>query len=708
MNRHHRHWIIAGPAMFAAVLVLLLTGFAGSSALATDSPSHFLVSRNGSTYRAESSAVVYTGSLKTVVESAVANLNGMGGGTVEFTAGDFDLGSDWFRLVEVHNITFAGQGMDSTTIRNYTTIAKDTEPFNFKGAFFVTIRDLTVSAGGTARNTSDAIDFDKGNDSTVERVHVTTARGKGIIFDGKNKDSNGTNWTSLRNTVRDCVVEGVNGDGIQFLASSENRVEGCFVHDTGKDGIRATKSETNAPQPNKKANDNVIIGNTIDNAGLNGIEVNSSDGNEVTGNTVTNSSDNASGMDGIRISTMDGITCDDNRIESNLATDNQPVKTQVYGLNITNSLCHRTFVGSNTFTGNKTGAIRDLGSGTIYGTSDNQDPSIPAGLGATPVSAGRIDLSWSPSQDNVGVTGYTIYRDGVLLTTVGGTTTTYQDTAVVPSTTYSYTVDAFDAAGNHSDQSTPASATTPADTTPPSAPSQLHTTAVGSGEVDLAWTGSNDNVGIDHYDVRRDGVSVGTATTTSFADTSVQPSSTYSYTVVAYDTAGNPSGPSNSLSVTTPATTTSLSFAPSADTYVRQDLPTSTAGGATSIQVDNSPVKHILIRFSVSGVGGRPVTSAKLRLYCVDPSDRGGDFHRVADSSWSEQTVNWNTAPSFDAATLASLGAVSTGAWYEVDLSSLITGDGTYSLRVTSPSSNGADYSSKEGANPPQLVLTLG
>src|SRR5919201_5231128 len=291
MNRSSRHRIIAGLTTFAAALVLLLTGFAGSSALATDSPTHFLVSRSGTTYRAESSAVVYTGSLKTVVESAVTNLNAAGGGTVEFTAGDFDLGSDWFRLVEIHNITFAGQGMDSTTIRNYTTIAKDTEPFNFKGAYFVTIRDLTVAAGGTARNTSDAMDFDKGNDSTVERVHVTTARGKGIIFDGKNKDSNGTNWTSLRNTVQDCVVEHTNGDGIQFLASSQNRVEGCTVHDTGKDGIRATKSETNAPQPHKKANNNVIIGNTVDNAGQNGIEVNSSDGNEVTGNTVTNSSD---------------------------------------------------------------------------------------------------------------------------------------------------------------------------------------------------------------------------------------------------------------------------------------------------------------------------------------------------------------------------------------------------------------------------------
>jgi parallel beta-helix repeat protein len=710
MIRKYRNRLIAGSSVFTLMLVLLLAGLSGSSALATDSPSHFLVSHDGSAYRAESSDTVYTGSLKTVVESAVAHLNGMGGGTVEFTAGDFNLGSDWFRLVEIHNITIEGQGIDVTTIRNYTTIAQDTEPFNFKGTYYVVIRDMTVSAGGTVRNTSDALDFDKGNNSTVERVKITAARGKGIIFDGKNIESNGTPWTSQGNVVRDCIISGTSGDGVQFLASSNNRVEGCTIHDVGKDGIRATKSQFDAQQPNKKANNNVITGNTIDNAGYNGIEVNSSDGNEITGNVVTNSSDDRSGFDGIRIGSMDSITCNDNRVESNTATDNQAVKTQEYGLNITSALCNRTFVGTNDFSGNRSGAIRDRGTNTQYGSSDNQAPSRPMGLTATPITPGRIDLSWSPSSDNVGVTGYTIYRDSVPLATVGGSTTTYQDTTVVPSTTYSYTVDAFDAAGNHSLQSDPAVATAPADTTPPSAPTLLHTTAVGASEVDLAWTASSDNVGVDHYDVRRGGSSIGTTTNTSFADTTVQPNTTYTYTVVAYDRAGNYSGPSNSVTVTTPAAVTTLTFTPSADAYVRPDQPTSNFGNASSIQVDNSPVKNFLLKFTVSGVGGRPITSAKLRLYCVDPSDRGGDFHPLADPNavWSEQTVTWNNAPAASSATTASMGGVTAGTWYEVDVSSFVTGDGTYSLRTTTPSSNGADYSSKEGANPPQLVLTLG
>src|SRR2546422_10741043 len=71
-------------------------------------------------------------------------------------------------------------------------------------------------------------------------------------------------------------------------------------------------------------------------------------------------------------------------------------------------------------------------------------------------------LSWCAPSDTVGVSGYTVYRGGTRVGTVGGTTLSYSDATVAPSTAYSYTVDAFDAAGNHSAPSTAASVTTPA------------------------------------------------------------------------------------------------------------------------------------------------------------------------------------------------------------------------------------------------------
>ena len=63
---------------------------------------------------------------------------------------------------------------------------------------------------------------------------------------------------------------------------------------------------------------------------------------------------------------FDGIRCDINSVKGNTATDNQLVKTQAYGLNISSSNCRNTVVSNNDFTANKTGEINDLGTNTQY------------------------------------------------------------------------------------------------------------------------------------------------------------------------------------------------------------------------------------------------------------------------------------------------------------------------------------------------------
>ncbi len=105
----------------------------------------------------------------------------------------------------------------------------------------------------------------------------------------------------------------------------------------------------------------------------------------------------------------------------------------------------------------------DVGAYELIVTSgDTQPPTVPAGLAVTGVTAHSVSLSWNASTDNVGVTGYTIYRNGSSVGTTGGANaTSFTDTTAAPSTTYSYTVDAFDGAGNHSAQSSPVPATTP-------------------------------------------------------------------------------------------------------------------------------------------------------------------------------------------------------------------------------------------------------
>jgi chitodextrinase len=105
------------------------------------------------------------------------------------------------------------------------------------------------------------------------------------------------------------------------------------------------------------------------------------------------------------------------------------------------------------------------------GPADTTPPSVPTGLTATAVSSSQINLSWQPSTDNVGVTGYNVYRGGSKIGT--STTTSYSDGGLTASTSYTYTVAAYDAAGNTSAQSAGASATTLAAGSGGSIPSTL-------------------------------------------------------------------------------------------------------------------------------------------------------------------------------------------------------------------------------------------
>jgi hypothetical protein len=263
-------------------------------------------------------------------------------------------------------------------------------------------------------------------------------------------------------------------------------------------------------------------------------------------------------------------------------------------------------------------------------------------------------------------------------------------------------------AGTFADAFTIASgATASADRVAPTKPTNLVADTSVPGRISLSWTGSTDDVALANYAMFRDGVYVATTTTPAFTDPSVTSGQTYTYTVAAYDTAFNPSATSDPVVVAAPATTT-LTFAPDADASIYVASPTTNYGTSSKLETDNSPVKHFLIRFTVTGVGTQQVTTAKLRLACVDPSPRGGDISLAASTPWAENTVTWDTAPA-TGTTISSLGAVAAGTTYQLDLSSVIHGDGTYTFRVATQNADGADYTSRNGVigSRPQLVLTV-
>lgn len=173
--------------------------------------------------------------------------------------------------------------------------------------------------------------------------------------------------------------------------------------------------------------------------------------------------------------------------------------------------------------------------------------------------------------------------------------------------------------------------------------------------------------------------------------------------MVAVDFAGNRSAPAT-VEVTTTRATSTVTLRPTDDATVRQDLPSTNYGSATTVGADGSPVTNLLAKFTVAT--GQSVTGAKLRLYVTNPSDRSGEVRLAIGNAWSEGTVSWNSAPAAGSTVLAGGAAVATGTWVEFDVSRAVTADGTYSFRVTNPSWDGVQYASDEaGANRPELVV---
>ncbi len=245
----------------------------------------------------------------------------------------------------------------------------------------------------------------------------------------------------------------------------------------------------------------------------------------------------------------------------------------------------------------------------------------------------------------------------------------------------------------------------PPDITPPTAPTNLTTTIINPNQVDLSWTASTDNVFVTGYEVSRDNSLLEVVrNVSSYSDNSVQAATNYDYEVRAIDTSDNLSSFSNVAQTTTPPVT-SLTFNPIHDANVEEDNPNINYGSLAQIEVDNSPVKHTLMTFNVAGTN--QIFKATLRLYNVNASSKGGDFYQIINPSWDENTVTWNNAPSEEPTLLASLDKVEPNNWYEVDVTSIVTGNGLVGIKMISTADNGADYSSKEGAAgfAPELVV---
>jgi len=174
--------------------------------------------------------------------------------------------------------------------------------------------------------------------------------------------------------------------------------------------------------------------------------------------------------------------------------------------------------------------------------ADRQAPSTPVGLMAEALTPASVQLSWQRSTDEGRVAGYNVFRDDDFISV--SRLTDFLDSDAYPEQRYCYRVSAYDQSGNESAHSTEACAETPSDLEDPSIPAGVtaqFSRVDGQATISVSWVESTDDGAVQVYEVFRDGEHIGDAGEASYPDTSLQPETTYCYTVRAVDRAGKAS-----------------------------------------------------------------------------------------------------------------------------------------------------------------------
>ncbi len=169
--------------------------------------------------------------------------------------------------------------------------------------------------------------------------------------------------------------------------------------------------------------------------------------------------------------------------------------------------------------------------------ADNIAPTDPENLIGVSKNCGMI-ISWTASNDNVGVEKYNVYAGGTLVGSSAGTTDTI--VGLADDTDYLFEVEAEDISGNKSGKVSKTISTT-IDKTAPVDPSNLQANAVDDKMI-LTWTASTDNFGVAKYNIYLDGELAGATTANTDTVKGLSPDTEYKFEVEAEDASGNKSG----------------------------------------------------------------------------------------------------------------------------------------------------------------------
>ena len=181
-----------------------------------------------------------------------------------------------------------------------------------------------------------------------------------------------------------------------------------------------------------------------------------------------------------------------------------------------------------------------------------------------------------------------------------------------------------------------------------------------------------------NYEIYRGGTLLATVgAVTTYTDNAVNPGTGYSYQVKAKDLAGNRSAFSNTSSATTPQQVVTL--IPTADARVEQATPTTNYGTGAALRVDagSTPVESYLL-FTASGLAGT-LRHATLRVWASSGTADGPAVYTSA-TNWTETGITWAARPTRTGIGTDDKAGISTGTWVEYDVTTLMTGNGTWSF----------------------------
>jgi chitodextrinase len=189
-----------------------------------------------------------------------------------------------------------------------------------------------------------------------------------------------------------------------------------------------------------------------------------------------------------------------------------------------------------------------------YKNTDTEAPTTPTNVTLNDIDFSSINISWSASSDNIGVTGYNIYVDDVLTAQTASSITNTTISNLSTNTSYNFAVIAKDLINNRSTSAT-LTGKTLEDTQAPTIPADLVVSNETDSSFEVSWQGATDNNVVTGYEVYVDNSLIATTETNMYTVIGLNSETTYGVIIVAYDADDNKSDQSNSINGTTTAGT---------------------------------------------------------------------------------------------------------------------------------------------------------